>query len=295
MEMKKAIRWVIFWITLAVLFNVGIYFVEGPVKAMEFTGGYLIELSLSLDNLFLFITLFTAFGVKGHAQRRVLNYGIIGAVILRLVFILAGVTIVNKFHWILYIFGFILLLSGLKMMFMKEEEPDLQNSKILKMLRKVVRLTDDFHGEHFMVKIDGLRYFTPLFAVVILIECTDIMFAIDSIPAVFAISTDPFIVYTSNIFAIMGLRSLFFVLASLYEKFKYLKYGIATLLMFTGVKLAGLMFDLHISTPVSIGIIVLIIILSIIVSLIMARKEENKTISEKENKNDNEKQQDQIQ
>lgn len=282
MEMKKAIKWVCFWFCLAVLFNVGIYFVEGPAKAMEFTGGYLIELSLSLDNLFLFITLFAAFGVKGHAQRRVLNYGIIGAIVLRLIFILAGVAVVNKFHWVLYVFGVILLISGLKMMFMKEEEPDLANSKILKILRKFVRLTDDFHGEHFMVKIDGLRYFTPLFAVVILIECTDIMFAIDSIPAVFAISTDPFIVYTSNIFAIMGLRSLFFVLASLYEKFKYLKYGIATLLMFTGVKLGILMFDIHITTPVSIGIIVLIILVSIIFSLIMAKREEKKQENKEE-------------
>lgn len=274
MNMKSAIKWVIFWVSLAVLFNAGIYFIEGPHKAMEFAGGYLIEMSLSLDNLFLFITLFAAFGVKGHAQRRVLNYGIIGAVILRLIFILAGVTVVNKFHWVLYVFGVILLFSGLKMMFIKEEEPDLTNSRVLKVLRKIVRLTDGFHGEQFMVKIDGLRYFTPLFAVVILIECTDIMFAIDSIPAVFAISTDPFIVYTSNIFAILGLRSLFFVLESLYEKFKYLKYGIATLLMFTGVKLTILMFDIHISTPVSIGIILLIILASILLSLFMARREE---------------------
>lgn len=276
MEMKSAIKWVIFWIGLAVAFNIGIYFWEGPDKAMEFLGGYLIELSLSLDNLFLFITLFAAFGVKGHAQRRVLNYGIIGAIILRLIFIMAGVAVVNKFHWVLYVFGAILLISGLKMMFMKEEEPDLVNSKILKGLRKMVRMTDEYHGELFMVKIDGLKYFTPLFAVVVLIEFTDVLFAIDSIPAVFAISRDPLIVYTSNIFAIMGLRSLYFVLGALYEKFTFLKYGIATLLMFTGVKLTILMFDLHISTPVSIGVIALIISASIVVSLILSNRKERK-------------------
>ncbi len=277
MEMKSAIKWVVFWLGLAVAFNVWVYFWEGQEKAMEFLGGYLIELSLSLDNLFLFITLFAAFGVKGHAQRKVLNYGIIGAIVLRLIFIMAGVAVVNKFHWILYVFGVILLVSGLKMMFMKEEEPDLANSKTLKILRKIVRMTDEYHGERFTVKINGLRYFTPLFAVVVLIEFTDIMFAIDSIPAVFAISTDPLIVYSSNIFAIMGLRSLYFVLGALYEKFTFLKYGIATLLMFTGVKLTILMFNLHISTPVSIGAIALIISTSIIVSLILSNRKERKS------------------
>lgn len=268
MGIKSALRWVVFWLTLAILFNIAIYYIEGPDKALEFFGGYLIELSLSLDNLFLFITLFTAFGVKGHAQRRVLNYGIIGAIILRLVFIVAGVNLVNKFHWVLYIFGAILVMTGIKMVVAKEEEKDLKNSKVLFVLRKFVRLTDCYYGERFTVKLDGKRYFTPLFAVVFLIEFTDIMFAIDSIPAVFAISTDPFIVYTSNIFAILGLRSLYFVLGTLYDKFELLKYGIAALLVFTGIKLLLIFVDVHISIGMSIGVILAIISISVIASLL---------------------------
>lgn len=273
MEMKKAIRWVVFWVSLSLLFNLGIYFWKGPEKALEYLGGYLIEWSLSLDNLFLFLSVFVAFGVEGHAQRKVLNYGIAGAVILRLMFILAGVTLINRFHSILYVFGVILIVTGLKMAFGKAEEIRVEDSRIMKAVRRLFPMTETYFGERFFVKNGGKWMITPLFAVVILIELTDLLFAIDSIPAIFAISTDPLIVYTSNIFAILGLRSLFFVLGSLYRRFSLLKYGIAGLLVFTGSKLGLLFFDIEISGGLSVSVIFAILLISIGASQLAARRD----------------------
>lgn len=276
MSTKKAIKFVLMWIGLAILFNAGVYVFEGQHKALEFLGGYMIELSLSVDNLFLFLILFTSFGIKPQYQRRVLNYGIFGAIVLRLIFILLGITIINKIHWILYVFGIILIISGAKMMFSKDEAGDHKDSKVLKLLGKVLPVTDTMHEEKFFVKINNVLHATPLFAILVLIEFSDILFAIDSIPAIFSISRDPFIVYTSNIFAILGLRSLYFVLAAMQEKFKYVKYGVALILMFTGVKL-GIMFW-HLEIPIIYSLLTIFTILlgSVIASILINKHKEKK-------------------
>lgn len=271
MQTKKAIKYVLFWIGLAVLFNLGVFFFKGSHKALEFLGGYMIELSLSVDNLFLFLILFSSFGVKPQYQRRVLNYGIVGAIILRFVFIILGITIINKIHWILYIFGVILIISGAKMLFSSEKPVDHKESKVLKLMGKILPVTDSFHDQKFFVRLNNVLHATPLFAILVLIEFSDILFAIDSIPAIFSITTDPFIVYTSNIFAILGLRSLYFVLAAMQEKFQYVKYGVALILMFTGVKLGILFFHIEISIIVSLATIFTILLVSVIVSIIVSK------------------------
>jgi len=276
MSTKKAVKFVLMWMGLAIIFNAGILFIEGPTKALEFLGGYMIELSLSVDNLFLFLILFSSFGVKPQYQRRVLNFGIFGAIVLRLVFILLGIKVVNSIHWILYIFGVILIISGLKMMFGHDKDKNHKDSKVIKILSKIMPVTDTMHEEKFFIRQNKKLFATPLFAILILIESSDILFAIDSIPAIFSITTDPFIVYTSNIFAILGLRSLYFVLSALQEKFKYVKYGVACILMFTGVKLGILFFHIEISIVVSLITIFTILVGSVIVSLFVSKKEEKK-------------------
>lgn len=272
MSTKKALSWVAFWIGLALCFNLGILLLVGKEEALEFLGGYIIEQSLSIDNLFLFIIVFSSFGIKSEYQRRVLNYGIFGAIILRLIFVLLGVTIVNMFHWVLYVFGAILIISGIKMMLKNDEDKNYKDSKVIKLLGKIVPVTDNLEGEKFFVRKNKILHATPLFAILILIEFTDIIFAIDSIPAIFSITTDPFIVYTSNIFAIMGLRSMYFVLGTLHEKFRYVKYGVALILTFTGVKLSVLIFDFHIPLEWSLGIIFTILAGSIAASVAFTRK-----------------------
>lgn len=267
MSTKKALSWVAFWIVLALCFNAGVYVFMGREKALEFLGGYIIEQSLSIDNLFLFIIVFTSFGIKAEHQRKVLNYGIAGAIILRLIFVLLGVVIVDMFHWVLYVFGVILIISGIKMMFKHEENDNFKDSKIIKLLGKIIPVTDKLEGDKLFVRKNKILYATPLFAIIILIEFTDIIFAIDSIPAIFSITTDPFIVYTSNIFAIMGLRSMYFVLGKLHEKFEYVKYGVAAILTFTGIKLFVLVFDIHFSVEVSLGVIFTLLVGSIIASV----------------------------
>lgn len=272
MVAKKAFYWVAFWIGLALCFNVGIYFFMGKEKALEFLAGYIIEQSLSIDNLFLFIIVFSSFGIKSEYQKRVLNYGIAGAIVLRLIFIVLGVTIVNMFHWVLYVFGIILVISGIKMMFKHEENENYKESKVIKLLGKIIPVTDTLEGEKFFVRKNKVLYATPLLAILILIEFTDILFAIDSIPAIFSITTDVFIVYSSNIFAILGLRSMYFVLIKLHEKFKYVKYGVALILTFTGIKLSVLFFDFKIPIELSLGIIFTILAGSIIISMALSKK-----------------------
>ena len=274
MAAKKALSWVLFWGCAALCFNLGIYIIMGKQEALEFLGGYVIEQSLSIDNLFLFIMVFTSFGIKYEYQRRILSYGIAGAIVLRMIFVLLGVTIVNRFHWILYIFGFILMLSGLKMMIKQSDSNNYHNSKIIKLLGKVIPVTDKLHGDRFFIKKNKVIYATPLFAIIILIEFTDILFAIDSIPAIFSITTNPFIVYTSNIFAILGLRNMYFVLGKLHEKFKYVKYGVAIILEFTGIKLFVLMFEIHIPVEISLIIIFAVLTCSVAASLLYTRRVE---------------------
>ncbi|MEG1997135.1 MAG: TerC/Alx family metal homeostasis membrane protein, partial [Clostridiales bacterium] len=258
---RHAFKWVCFWISLSMLLCVTIYFTQGKQLALEYLGGYLIEFSLSMDNLFVFITLFTAFGVPVAYQHRCLTYGIIGAMVLRLIFISLGVAIVESFTWILYLFGALLIISGMKM-FKKPENHDSnpQNSKMIQLLGKIIPITPDFQEDKFFHRIDGKRHATPLFAVLLMIECSDVLFAIDSVPAVFSVSTNLFIVYSSNIFAILGLRQLYFVLEHLQERFRYVRYGVAAILTFTGIKLLVLVFDLQISIVASISIIFAILL-----------------------------------
>ena len=270
METKQAVKRVIMWISLALTFNLGILLFAGSTKALEFLGGYMIELSLSVDNLFVFLILFASFGIPTAYQKKVLNYGIFGAIILRLIFILLGINIVNRLHWVLYIFGIILIFSGIKMVVGHEKESNHKDSKLIKLLSKVIPVTDTLEGERFFVRKNNILHATPLFALVILIEFSDILFAIDSIPAIFSITTDAFIVYTSNIFAILGLRSLYFVLGALQEKFQYVKFGVALILMFTGVKLSILFFELEIPIIVSLLIIFTILVGSVVLSIFIS-------------------------
>lgn len=276
METKKALFWVLFWMLVAVLFNIIVYIFMGGQPALEFLGGYVIELSLSMDNLFLFLLIFEAYRIPSMYQRRVLNYGIFGAIILRFIFVMLGVSIVNKFNWVLYIFGAVLIVSGIKMMFKDDSSDNYKDSKIISFVSKIIPVTNELHGEKFFVKINKLIYATPLFAIIILIEFSDVLFAIDSIPAIFSITTRPFIVYTSNIFAILSLRSLYFVLEKLHSAFCYVKYGVALVLTFTGVKLLVLFFHIEISLPISLGVIFSILILSIVISLVFPEKKYRK-------------------
>lgn len=272
MSAKKALAWMTFWICLAFCFDAGIYLIAGKEKALEFLGGYVIEKSLSMDNLFLFLMVFSSFGIRLKQQRRILNYGIFFAIVLRLVFILFGVTILNKFHGVLYLFGVILIFSGIKMVFRNEESVDFKNSMIIRALCKIMPVTDHLQGEKFFVKRQKIVYATPLFAILLIIEFSDILFAIDSIPAVFSITTDVFIVFTSNIFAILGLRSMYFFLCKLQSKFGYVKYGVAMILTFTGFKLLMLKFDIGFSIEASLAVVSVILLGSVALSLIFSMK-----------------------
>ena len=271
---KEALIWSAIWITIAMLFNLWLYFYLGSKygeevatqKSLEFLTGYVLEKSLAVDNLFVFIMLFTYFKVPEIYQKRVLVYGIFGALILRSIMIVVGATLVSEFHWILYIFGAFLLFSGIKMFKSGEDSGDIENNFIIKFLRKNFKITDNYHGEKFFVKIDGKTWITPLFVVLIFIEFTDLIFAVDSIPAIFAVTTDPFIVYTSNIFAILGLRALYFILADMADRFELLKYGLAIILMFIGVKLLIMEF-FKIPILLSLGFVIGVLVISIIASI----------------------------
>lgn len=273
MSTKKSLLHLSFWVGLALIFNIGIYVFMGHEQAMAFLGGYVIEQSLSLDNLFLFLLIFESFSLKPEYQKRVLTFGIIGAVILRFIFVMLGISIVNEFHWMLYIFGILLLVSGFKMFFKHDNDSNIKDSKILKALNKVIPVSDKLDGEKFFTRKNGILYATPLLAILILIEGSDIIFAIDSIPAIFSITTNPFIVYTSNIFAILGLRNLYFILEKLHNNFAYVKYGVACILVFTGIKLSIAFFHIEISVLVSLITIFTILIISIIASMFKREKE----------------------
>jgi tellurite resistance protein TerC len=271
-EIKKSVYGVLVWIMAALAFDAGIWYFLGFHKSLEFIGGYLIEWSLSIDNLFVFLAIFMGFGVTKKAQHKALTFGIAGAVILRFLFIFFGLQLINRFVWLLYIVGFFLVINGFLMFVKREKDVDPANMKIMNLLKKFVPMTSEFTGEKLFVRENKKIYATPLFAVIVLIEFSDLIFATDSIPAVFSISTNLFIVYTSNIFAILGLRQLYFVLESLQERFAFLKYGVAVILIFTGIKIGIGVFNMHIETPVSIGIIFLVIISSVIISLAVSAR-----------------------
>lgn len=276
---KEALAWTGVWVTLALLFNAFIWWTVNDTqgaamahdKALEFFTGYLIEKSLSIDNVFIFLMIFSSFGVPAELQRRVLLYGILGAIIMRLILIFMGVWLITTFHWVLYVFGVFLLFIGIKMCFSSEEKPDLQQNRALIWLQKHIRLTNEFHREHFFVRKNKLLYATPLFLVLIFIELSDLVFAFDSIPAIFSVTEDPFIVFTSNIFAILGLRALYFLFANLSSRFHYLKYALAFILSFIGFKLLIMHWY---KTPISVALSVVVVALglSILFSIYHAPK-----------------------
>ena len=278
-SVKEAALWSLAWFSLALVFNAGLWwYLNGTVgaevadrKALEFFTGYLIEKSLSVDNVFVFLLIFTAFHVAPEFQRRILIYGVLGAIVLRAIMILAGAWVVREYSWVLYLFGAFLVVTGIRMLVMAEKTPDLEQNPVLKFARKHLRVSEGHHGEKFSVTKDGVRYFTPLFLVLILIEVTDLVFAVDSIPAIFAITTDPFIVFTSNIFAIMGLRALYFLLADVAERFHLLKYGLAMVLTFIGSKML-IMPWYHVPVGASLAIVAVLIGASVVASLIATRK-----------------------
>lgn len=271
MRALKSMKWLFFWITLALIFNVGVWVFFGEQCGQEFLGGYLTELSLSIDNVFVFLMIFKSFKIEEHAQHRVLGWGICGAIVLRFIFIFFGVALVHAFEWILYIFGAFLVVQGIRMV-LPEKEEDPHNSFVMRSIGKVFPMTDGFRDEKFFVAESGKRMITPLFAVLILIETSDILFAVDSVPAVLGISTDLFVVYTSNIFAILGLRQLFFVIEHVEERFEYVKYGVALILVFTGVKMLLGIAGIHVSTAISICVIALLLFLSILISALISKK-----------------------
>ena len=225
------------YVVLAMIFAGGMFVFMGEAEGYQFLTGYLIEKSLSVDNIFVFVLIFTHFAVPPQYQYRVLFWGILGALVMRGTLILVGASIIDAFHWVIYLFGAFLILTGIKMLMTVGQEPDIDNNRIVRFMRRRFKVTQDFSGSRFFVKVDGVRYMTPLFLVLILIELTDVVFALDSIPAIFAITTDPFIVYTSNVFAILGLRALYFALAGIIHRFHYLKYGLSLVLVIVGVKM----------------------------------------------------------
>ncbi|MEQ1880316.1 MAG: TerC family protein [Burkholderiales bacterium] len=240
------------------------------VKGLEYLTGYLIEKSLAVDNVFVWITIFSFFAVPPEFQKRVLLYGVLGAIIMRAVLIYVGAALLAQYHWIMYLFGGFLLLTGVKMLLFAGSEPDLNKNPILKWMRGHMRITNEHHGEKFFIRQSGLLYATPLFLVLVLVEFTDLVFAVDSIPAIFAVTSDPFIVFTSNIFAILGLRAMYFLLADMAERFHLLKYGLAFILMFIGVKM--LLLDVYkIPVGIALGVVATILVASVVASLATSR------------------------
>jgi tellurite resistance protein TerC len=236
-SVKEALAWSGVWVALALAFNVGVYFWKGQEVAVQFFTGYIVEKSLSVDNIFVFLQVFAFFSVPAIYQHKILFWGVLGAIVMRAVFILVGVTLITKFHWIIYVFGAFLLITGAKMAFSKQKEIHPEKNPVIKLLKRFIPLSHDYEDGRFFVKRNGIILATPLALVLIVIETTDVIFAVDSIPAILAITTDPFIVYSSNLFAIMGLRALFFAVAGVIKKFHYIHYGLAAVLAFVGVKM----------------------------------------------------------
>ena len=269
-KFREALAWSAVWIALAVIFAVVVFFWHGRTSALEFVTGYVIELSLSVDNLFVFLLIFRFFQVPPVHQHKVLFWGILGALIMRAVFIVAGVGLIQRFHWIIYVFGAFLVYSGIKLFFQEEAEIHPEKNPVLRLFRRFVPVTKDYEGNKFFVRRTGL-YATPLFVVLLVVETTDLLFAVDSIPAILAITRDAFIVYTSNVFAIMGLRSMYFALAGMMEMFRYLHYGLSLVLVFVGAKML-LSHYLEIPTPVALAAVAGVLAISVIASVANPKK-----------------------
>jgi tellurite resistance protein TerC len=276
-RVKEALVWTGIWIGLALTFNVGIHIYFGSERALEFLTGYLIEKALSVDNLFVFLVVFSYFSVPAYLQHRVLFWGILGALLMRVLFILLGAALLQNFHWIIYVFGAFLIITGIKLLAQKGEHVHPERNPVLKLFKRVVPAVPDYRDKHFFVRENGKWFATPLFMVLVVIEATDLVFAVDSIPAIFAVTEDPFIVYTSNVFAILGLRSLYFALAAMMGRFRYLKVGLGLVLGFVGIKMV--ITDIYkIPIVISLAVIALLLTGSIVASLL--RPEEKAPLHE---------------
>ncbi len=271
-SVKEAAIWYGIWVSVALLFNLILWLWKGSDKAVEFFTGYLVEVSLSADNMFVFAVLFNYFAVPPEYRRRVLFWGVLGAIVFRLAFILAGTALLKKFHWVIYVFGIIVIVSGIKLLTRKEEEIDPERNPVLQLARRFLPVTPSYHGQKFFVRSNGKLFATPLMLVLLVVESTDIVFAVDSIPAIFAITRDPFIVFTSNICAVLGLRSLYFLLEGMMRLFRYLDEGLAVILVFIGVKM--LLSEFYkIPTWVALGFVATVLTITIVLSLIAERRE----------------------
>ncbi|WP_317693494.1 TerC family protein [Serratia sp. UGAL515B_01] len=273
MTLKQAACWSLVWVSLALLFNASFWFylnetagrAVADTQALAFLTGYLIEKALAVDNVFVWLMLFSYFAIPTHLQRRVLIYGVLGAIVLRTIMIFAGSWLISQFAWLLYLFGAFLLLTGIKMALAKEDGVAIGDKPLVKWLRSHMRITDTLEGEHFIVRRNGVLFATPLLLVLILVELSDVIFAVDSIPAIFAVTTDPFIVLTSNLFAIMGLRAMYFLLANVAERFSMLKYGLSVILVFIGIKMLIVDFY-HIPIAISLSVVAGILILTLLIN-----------------------------
>jgi tellurite resistance protein TerC len=266
-KMQEALRWSAIWITLALLFNLGVYLWYGTDAALAFLTGYVLEESLSVDNLFVFLMILSYFSVPPAYQHKVLFWGILGALLMRGMMIAVGTVLIQTFHWVLYVFGGFLILTGLKMVVQQHEDVHPEHNPVVRLFTRFMPVTAAYHAEKFFVQLNGRYFATPLFVVLLMVEVTDVVFALDSIPAVLAVTTDPFIVYTSNVFAILGLRSLFFALSGLMGLFHYLRYGLAVVLVFIGIKM--LLSDVsHIPVHWALTVVLGVLLLSVLASLI---------------------------
>lgn len=270
-KFREALTWTLVWVSLAFAFNLGVWYFMGPAKALEFLTGYIIEESLSVDNLFVFIMIFSYFQVPRAHQPRVLKWGIMGALVMRAIFIVLGIELIERFHWMVYIFGAILIYTGYKMAFGGDDKIEPEKNPLVRLVRRFIPITKRMVGDRFFIKRRGILAATPLFLTLIVVESSDLIFAVDSIPAVLAVTRDPFIVYSSNVFAIMGLRSLYYLLAHVMEMFAYLKLGVSFILAFVGAKmlLAGV---IEIPLIFSLGMIIGTLTISILVSVLLAKK-----------------------
>ena len=278
-SLKESLTWTLVWIALALSFNAGVWHYYGSQKALEFFTGYVIEKSLSVDNVFVFALLFSYFAVPQLYQHKVLFWGILGALVMRAIMIALGAALITKFAWIIYVFGGFLILTGIKMIVKREEEIHPERNPVVKWFKKLMPVTAEYRGDKFFVRENGIRMATPLFVVLLLVEFSDLIFAVDSIPAIFAVTKDPFIVYTSNVFAILGLRSLYFALAGVMDKFHYLKIGLGVVLTFVGVKMILAHTAWKIDTLVSLGVIVLVLATSVVWSLLKPKAPKPPTLS----------------
>jgi len=271
--LKEALVWSGVWIALALLFNLGVYAWYGPEPALAFLTGYLIEKSLSVDNIFVFVLIFSYFKVPARYQHKVLFWGILGALVMRAIFIFTGISLLHRLHWIIYVFGALLIFTGIKMVTEKDKEIHPEKNPVLKLFRRLMPVTEDYQADHFFVKQAGHSAATPLFIVLLVVETTDVIFAVDSIPAILAITVDPLIVYTSNVFAILGLRALYFALAGVIRRFHYLHYGLAAILVFVGAKM--LLADIYkLPVVVALSVVAGILLIAVVASVVRPHRGE---------------------